>query len=60
MALASKVAFLPSTAMITGHVPAVHVPLTTRLTVWLRLARHEEAGKTAEILILRHLYPQVI
>jgi putative transposase len=28
--------------------------LTTRLTVWLRLARHEETWKTAEILILRH------
>ncbi len=28
--------------------------LTTRLTAWLRLARREEAWKTAEILILRH------
>jgi hypothetical protein len=28
--------------------------LTTRLTAWLRLARHEETWKTAEILILRH------
>src|SRR5580692_1458566 len=28
--------------------------LTTRLAVWLRLARHEETWKTAEILILRH------
>jgi putative transposase len=29
-------------------------PLTTRLAAWLRLARHEETWKTAEILILRH------
>jgi hypothetical protein len=28
--------------------------LTTRVTVWLRLSRHEEAWQTAEILILRH------
>jgi hypothetical protein len=28
--------------------------LTTRLTAWLRLARHEGTWKTAEILILRH------
>ena len=28
--------------------------LTTQLTAWLRLARREEAWKTAEILILRH------
>src|SRR6266542_541282 len=28
--------------------------LTTRLAAWLRLARHEERWKTAEILILRH------
>ena len=28
--------------------------LATRLTAWLRLARHEETWKTAEILILRH------
>src|SRR5207253_5511947 len=28
--------------------------LTTRLTAWPRLARHEETWKTAEILILRH------
>ena len=28
--------------------------LTTRLAVWLRLARREETWKTAEILILRH------
>jgi len=28
--------------------------LTTRLAAWLRLARHEETWKTAEILILRH------
>src|SRR5882757_395840 len=28
--------------------------LITRLTAWLRLARREEAWKTAEILILRH------
>jgi len=28
--------------------------LITRLSVWLRLARHEETWKTAEILILRH------
>ena len=28
--------------------------LTTRLAAWLRLARHEEKWKTAEILILRH------
>ena len=28
--------------------------LTTRLAAWLRLARREEAWKTAEILILRH------
>jgi putative transposase len=28
--------------------------LPTRLTAWLRLARGEEAWKTAEILILRH------
>src|SRR5437588_277708 len=28
--------------------------LTTRLTSWPRLARHEETWKTAEILILRH------
>jgi len=40
--------------MIIGHVPTVHVLLTTRLAVWLRLARREETWKTAEILILRH------
>ena len=28
--------------------------LITRLTVWLRLARREEAWKIAEILLLRH------
>ena len=28
--------------------------LITRLAVWLWLSRHEEAWKTAEILILRH------
>jgi putative transposase len=28
--------------------------LTIRLTAWLRLARREEAWKTAEILLLRH------
>src|SRR5580698_2660252 len=28
--------------------------LITRLTAWLRLARPEEAWKTAEILLLRH------
>jgi putative transposase len=28
--------------------------LTMRLAAWLRLARHEETWKTAEILILRH------
>ena len=28
--------------------------LVTRLTAWLRLARREEAWKTAEILLLRH------
>lgn len=28
--------------------------LITRVTAWLRLARREEAWKTAEILILRH------
>jgi putative transposase len=28
--------------------------LITRLTAWLRLSRREEAGKTTEILILRH------
>src|SRR5450755_3967130 len=28
--------------------------LITRLAAWLRLSRHEEAWKTAEILILRH------
>ena len=28
--------------------------LITRLAAWLRLARHEETWKTAEILILRH------
>jgi putative transposase len=28
--------------------------LITRMTSWLRLARREEAWKTAEILILRH------
>jgi putative transposase len=28
--------------------------LITRMTSWLRLSRREEAGKTAEILILRH------
>jgi hypothetical protein len=28
--------------------------LITRLTAWLRLARREEAWKTAEILLLRH------
>ena len=28
--------------------------LTTRLTAWLRLARREEAWRTAEILLLRH------
>ena len=40
--------------MIIGHVPAVHVLLTTRVTAWLRLARRAETWKTAEILILRH------
>jgi putative transposase len=30
--------------------------LTTWLTAWLRLARREEAWKTAEILILRHQF----
>jgi hypothetical protein len=28
--------------------------LITRIAAWLRLARREEAWKTAEILILRH------
>ena len=28
--------------------------LVTRVAAWLRLSRHEEAWKTAEILILRH------
>ena len=28
--------------------------LITRLAAWLRLSQHEEAWKTAEILILRH------
>ena len=28
--------------------------LITRVTVWLRLSRHKDARKTAEILILRH------
>src|ERR1035437_2396406 len=28
--------------------------LITRIAAWLRLSRREEAGKTAEILILRH------
>jgi putative transposase len=28
--------------------------LTTRLVAWVRLSRHEETWKTAEILILRH------
>jgi putative transposase len=28
--------------------------LITRLTTWLRLARREEAWKTAETLLLRH------
>ncbi len=28
--------------------------LITRLATWLRLSRHEETWKTAEILILRH------
>jgi hypothetical protein len=28
--------------------------LITRIAEWLRLSRHEEAWKTAEILILRH------
>ncbi len=28
--------------------------LIARLAAWLRLSRHEEAWKTAEILILRH------
>jgi putative transposase len=28
--------------------------LITRMTSWLRLSRHEEAWKTAEILLLRH------
>jgi putative transposase len=40
--------------MISGHVPAVHVLLTTRLTACSRLARRVEARKTAEILVLRH------
>jgi putative transposase len=40
--------------MIIGQVPAVQSLLTTRLAAWLRLARHEETWKTAEILILRH------
>ena len=30
--------------------------LTTRLAAWLRLARREEAWKTAEILLLRHQF----
>jgi len=29
--------------------------MITRLAVWLRLSRREEAWKTAEILIPRHL-----
>jgi putative transposase len=40
--------------MINGHVPAARLPLTTRIAAWLRLARREEAWKTAEILLLRH------
>ena len=28
--------------------------LITRVTAWLRLSRHKDARKTAEILILRH------
>jgi hypothetical protein len=30
--------------------------LITRMTSWLRLSRREEAWKTAEILLLRHLW----
>ena len=40
--------------MITGHVPAVVFLLIARMTSCLRLARREEAWKTAEILLLRH------
>jgi len=30
--------------------------LITRVITWLRLSRREEAWKTAEILLLRHLW----
>ena len=40
--------------MITDHVPAVRLPLITRVAAWLRLSQREEAWQTAEILILRH------
>jgi hypothetical protein len=39
--------------MITGHVPAVRLPLDHADDSWLRLSRREEAWQTAEILILR-------
>ena len=34
--------------------PRFVFPLITRLAVWLRLSRREEAWTTAEILILRY------
>src|ERR1035437_5761289 len=40
--------------MITGHVPAVRLPLVTRTATWLRLSRRQETWRIAEILILRH------
>jgi hypothetical protein len=40
--------------MITGHGLRFMFLLTTRLAAWSRLARREEAWKTAEILMLRH------
>ena len=42
------------TVMITGHVPAVRLPLVTRTATWLRLSRRQETWRIAEILILRH------
>ncbi len=56
VAVTSEVAIVRCSAvMITDHVPAVRLPPDHEGITWLRLSRREEAWKTAEILILRHL-----
>jgi hypothetical protein len=42
--------------MITDHVPAVRLPLDHTCDLVAAASRREDAGKTAEILILRHQF----